>query len=179
MNEKKLEKELHKNIDEFKMPEIPVLNLGEKANSTDVLINPHTNSSVRSERLVEVLGSLVQKVMSGNLDGINPMVIGVKDGKMIVEDCLVDKEGNVSLPPIRVNSIQDIKLKSKFVRKLLSVITPVLHADIENVTFMALMRKDSDKLKQMMDELSNGVQPKLENRVGCIWLVIGNYEVIL
>src|SRR5690606_27546049 len=101
------------------------------------------------------------------------------DGNLIVEKCTVDENGKISIPEISVNTADDIKAKSKFVRKIMKEISPVLHADIDNVTYTALMRKDSEKLQKMMLQVKSGTKAKLENRVGCIWLVIGDYEVVI
>lgn len=150
-----------------------------KGNSVDAIVNTNFSVAVQKERVIEVFGSLLQKMQSGNLDSLQPMVIGVKDGNIIVENCKVDENGNISLPDIKVNTKKDIEQKSKFIRKILKEISPVLHADIDNVAYVALMRKDADKLQNMMLEVKQGTKAKLENRVGCIWLVVGDYEIVL
>jgi len=151
----------------------------EKGNSQEAIVNTNFNVAVGKEKLIEMFGSLVAKLQTGNLDGITPMVIGVKDGNIVAENCIVDENGNISLPDIKVNSKQDVATKSKFVRKILKEISPILHADIDNVTYVALMRKDAEKLQNMMIELKNGAKAKLENRVGCIWLIVGDYEMVI
>lgn len=151
----------------------------EKGNSQNAIINTNFNLSVGKEKVVEIFGSLLQKLQSGNIDTITPFVIGVKDGNLVVENCKVDENGKISLPEIKVNSKSDIEEKSKFVRKILKEISPVLHADIDNVAYVALMRKDADKLQNMFIEIKNGAKAKLENRVGCIWLIVGDYEVVI
>ncbi|MFN8359327.1 MAG: hypothetical protein U0264_05370 [Candidatus Kapaibacterium sp.] len=147
--------------------------------STEALVSPQSSAAVNKERLIESLAPLLNNIMNGDLDKIQPMVIGVKDGQIIAENCIVDKDGHISLPEISVNTKDDLEKKSKFIRRILTKITPVLHTDIENVTFIALMRKDTAKLKKMMDALQKGETPKLQNRVGCIWLVVGDFEVVL
>lgn len=151
----------------------------EKGNSQEAIVNTNFNVAVGKEKLIEMFGSLVAKIQTGNLDGITPMVIGVKDGNIVAENCIVDENGNISLPDIKVNSKQDVAAKSKFVRRILKEISPVLHADIDNVTYVALMRKDAEKLNEMMISIKNGAKAKLENRVGCIWLIVGDYEIVI
>lgn len=150
-----------------------------KGNSTDAIVNTNFNVAAQKEKVIELFGSMLQKMQTVNLDSLQPMVIGVKDGTIIVENCIVDADGKISLPEIRVNTKEDIQKKSKFVRKILKEISPVLHADIDNVAYVALMRKDAEKLQNMMIEVKNGTKAKLENRVGCIWLVVGDYEIVL
>jgi hypothetical protein len=81
-----------------------------------------------------------------------------------------------------MNSKRDIEIKSKFIRKIMKDISPILRAEIENVTYVALMRKDSEKLEGMMRALKNKkkkTKVKIENRAGCIWLIIEDFEVVL
>lgn len=73
-------------------------------------------------------------------------------------------------------------MKSKFVRKILKDIAPILRAEIENVTYLALMRKDAKKLEGMMRALRNKkkkTRVKVENRAGCIWLIIDEFEIVI
>lgn len=151
----------------------------ENGNSTEAIVNTDFSINVQKERTIEIMGSLLKSISEGNVDSIKPMVIAVKDGNLIVENCKVDDEGNISLPEIKVNSKKDIAKKSKYVRRIVKEITPVLHAEIENVSFIALMRKDTDKLDEILSELQKGTKPRLENRVGCIWLIVGDYEFVL
>ncbi len=168
------------------LPELPHINLDElqdykstKGTSTDALLNTQFNPASKKEKMVELLGSLMSNVASGKYNDIKPILIGCKDGEIIIEECTVDANGNLNLPKVKVNTKDDLTKKSKFVRRILAEITTVLHADIDSVTFIALMRKDTEKLESMMKELKGGTTAKLENRVGCIWLIIGEYEVVL
>lgn len=89
----------------------------EKGNSQEAIVNTNFNVAVGKEKLIEMFGSLVAKIQTGNLDEITPMVIGVKDGNIVAENCIVDESGNISLPDIKVNSKEDVAKKSKFVRR--------------------------------------------------------------
>lgn len=148
-------------------------------NSTEALVNTSFSAEVRKEKAVEILSSMMKNVSEGTIDKIKPFIIASNDGKLIVEECVVNEQGEITLPEIKVNTQDDIKRKSKFVKRIVNQISPVLHADIDNVTYIALMRKDEEKLTKMLNELNKGKKPKLENRVGCIYLVIGDYEIVI
>lgn len=160
-----------------KIDDIP--SVGVKGTSTEALINTQFSAASKKERMIEVLGSFMKNFSTGSLNDIKPILIGCKDGEIIIEECTIDKDGNLNLPQIRVNTKADLEKKSKFVRRILSEITTVLHSEIDSVTFIALMRKDTNKLEEMLRELKKGSGVKLENRVGCIWLIVGDYEVVL
>lgn len=149
-----------------------------KGNSKEAIVKGQFNVEVQKEKSIEYLTTLISQLAKGSND-IEPIVIGTKDGKIIVEKCIVDEFGSISLPELKLNSKQDIENKSKFVRKILKKISPVIHSEIDNVTFIALMRKDLDKLNLMLEQINKGVTPKLENRVGCIWLIVGELEFII
>jgi len=128
-----------------------------------------------------MLNGFVQVVSQGKGD-VKPFILAYQDGNLIAQECIVNENGTLGLPDIKMNTKQDIETKSKFVRKILKDISPVLRAEIENVTYVALMRKDADKLEGMMRALRNKkkkTKVKVENRAGCIWLVIDEFEVIL
>ncbi len=150
--------------------------------STEALINSDFSLSVRKEKSVEILTRMMKSISEGN-PNITPFVIASVEGNLIVEECIVNDDGTIQLPELKVNTQDELKAKSKFVRKILKEISPILKAEIENVTYVALMRKDSNKLKKMMKELKNPktskTPVKLENRAGCIWLIVGDEEFVL
>lgn len=148
--------------------------------STEAIVNSEFSVSVRKEKSIELLTNMITKVSNG--DDVVPFVIACKNGKIIAEQCIVNPDGSIALPDIRVNTKQDINSKSKFVRKILKEISPVLKAEIENVTYVALMRKDADKLESMMLALRNkgkNTKVKIENRAGCIWLIVDEFQVVI
>jgi len=154
---------------------------GVMGNSTEAIINSNFSLMVSKEKATEMLMSLVTAVSEGKGD-VKPFVLAVKDGNILAQECTVDEHGIIGLPDIKMNSKRDIEMKSKFVRKILKEITPVLRAEIENVTYVALMRKDADKLEGMMTALKTKkkkTKVRVENRAGCIWLIIDEFEVIL
>jgi len=150
-----------------------------KGTSTEALINTNFSVAGQKEKGIELLGSFVNLMSSGDINKIQPMIIAVKDGQLIVEKVIVDEHGKISLPELTLNTREDLDKKSKFVRKILKTISPVLQAEIDNVTYVALMRKDQEKLQNMFEAIQTGTKPKLENRLGCIWLIVGDYEIVL
>lgn len=147
--------------------------------STEAIVNTDFSVAVRKEKSIEILNRMLRSIMEGD-GNIRPFVIGSKDGNIVVEECIVKEDGSVELPDIKVNTPEDIREKSKFIRRILKEISPVLKAEIENVTYVALMRKDSYKLNSMLKGLKDKkIKPRLENRAGCIWLVVGEEEFVL
>lgn len=146
--------------------------------SKDVLISGDINPAVRREKSIEILMDTMKKITNG--EDIVPVVIGSIDGKIVVEECNVDQSGNISLPQLKTLSEEELKEKSKFVRRILTKISPVLQAEIENVTYVALMRKDKDKLDKVMKALKKpNTKVKVENKAGCIWLTIDDYSFVI
>lgn len=154
---------------------------GVMGNSIEAIVNSNLSMAVSKEKALEFLTQLTQSLLDGNKD-IKPFILAVKDGNVLAQECDVDEDGVIKIPDIKMNSKKDIEAKSKFVRKILKEISPVLKAEIENVTYVALMRKDAEKLEGMMRALRDkkkNTKIKVENRAGCIWLVIDEFEVIL
>ena len=154
---------------------------GVMGNSSEAIINSNFSLAVSREKATEMLMSIVKSVSEGKGD-VKPFVLAVMDGNILAQECAVDENGIIGLPDIKMNSKKDIEMKSKFVRKILKEITPVLRAEIENVTYVALMRKDADRLEGMMTALKTKkkkTKVRVENRAGCIWLIIDEFEVIL
>ena len=149
--------------------------------STEALVNTDFSVAVRKEKAEEILMEMISKISQGKEQEIKPFVIACKDGKLIVEKCIVNEEdGSISLPEIKMNSKSDIEQKSKFVRRIMKDVSPILKADIENVTYVALMRKDEKKLMELFKHLKKGKsKPRLQNRAGCIWLIIDDFEFII
>ncbi len=154
---------------------------GVMGTSTEAIVNPDLSPAVKREKALEMLTEFVKIVSQGTGD-VKPFVLAYQGGNLIAQECTVDENGILGLPEIKMNTKRDIEVKSKFVRKILKDISPVLRAEIENVTYVALMRKDADKLQGMMTALRNKkkkTKVKVENRAGCIWLIIDEFEVIL
>ena len=148
-------------------------------NSKEVIVHGDFSKAVQKERSLELLNKLMKTILEGD-GNITPFVIGMKDGQIVAEECIVAPDGTIQLPELKVNTKEDIEQKSKFIRKILKEISPVLKAEIENVTYIALMRKDSKKLEKIMRMAKDKkIKPRLENRAGCIWLVVGDEEVVI
>ena len=153
--------------------------VGIKGVSTEALVESDFSIHTRKEKSVEILQGMMQKLISGNSD-ITPFVIGSVDGNIVAEECEINDDGSIQLPEITVNTPMDLKNKSKVVRRIVDKIAPVLKAEIESVTYIALMRKDAKKLADIMEALKDeGIPVKVENRAGCIWLIIGGYEFVI
>lgn len=148
-------------------------------NSKEVIVSGDFSAAVRKERSMELLNKMTKALLSGDGNFV-PFVIASKDGEVIAEELIVNPDGTVQLPELKLNTKEDIEQKSKFIRKILKEISPVLRAEIENVTYIALMRKDSKKLEKIMRMAKDKkIKPRLENRAGCIWLVVGDEEVVI
>lgn len=147
--------------------------------STDVLLNTDYSLEVAKEKTIEILTSFARLLQQGQTE-ITPFVIGMTNGVPIVQQLTVNEDGSLSLPEMKVNAPEDLKRKSKLVRRILKGITPVLQAEIENITYVALMRKDEQKLNETLISLKESkVTPRLENRAGCIWVIVGQYEFVI
>jgi uncharacterized Zn finger protein (UPF0148 family) len=154
---------------------------GVMGNSKEAIVGADFSLATSKERAIEMLTKMTQSLINGD-GNIKPFILASKDGNILCQECEVDEDGLIKLPEIKVNSKRDIETKSKFVRKILKEINPVLKAEIENVTYVALMRKDAKKLEGMMRALRDkkkNTKIKVENRAGCIWLIIDEFEVVL
>jgi hypothetical protein len=146
--------------------------------SSDAITNVDFSFSASKEKSIELLNGMIKDMMSGK--DVQPFIIGAKNGLPVVQQLEIDEDGFLILPKIQVRNKEDILAKSKTVKRILEHIAPVLKAEIENVTYVALMRKDVTKLKEIMLNVRDKSLPvKVENRVGCIWLVIGDYEFVI
>jgi len=125
---------------------------GVMGNSKEAIVNTALSLATSKERAIEMLAQMTKSLISGD-GNIKPFLLASKDGDILCQECEVDDDGVIKLPEIKVNSKRDIEAKSKFVRKILKEINPVLKAEIENVTYVALMRKDAKKLEGMMRAL--------------------------
>jgi hypothetical protein len=154
---------------------------GVMGNSREAIVNQSLSPIVSKESAIEMLTNLARSITDGKGD-VKPFLLACKDGQILAQECTVDEDGIIGLPNIKMNSKRDIEMKSKFVRKIMKDIEPVLRAEIGSVTYVALMRKDSNKLESMMRALKNKkkkTKVKVENRAGCIWLIIEDFEVVL
>jgi hypothetical protein len=154
---------------------------GVMGNSTEAIVNPSLSPIVSKELAIEMLSNLTRSIIDGKGD-VKPFILACKDGQILAQECTVDENGIIGLPDIKMNSKRDIEIKSKFVRKIMEGISPILRAEIENVTYVALMRKDAKKLEGMMralKEKKKKTKIRVENRAGCIWLIIDEFEVVL
>lgn len=97
--------------------------------STEAIVNGDFSIAVRKEKGAEILNRMLRTIIEGD-GNIKPFVIGSKDGNIVVEECIVKEDGSIELPEIKVNTKQDIRDKSKFVRRILKEISPVLKAEI-------------------------------------------------
>lgn len=146
--------------------------------SSEALSNVDFSFSASKEKSIELLNGMIKDMMLGK--DVQPFIIGAKNGIPVVQQLEIDEDGMLILPKIQVRNKEDILAKSKVVKRILEHIAPVLKAEIENVTYVALMRKDVDKLKDIMVNVGTKNLPvKVENRVGCIWLIIGDYEFVI
>lgn len=136
-----------------------------------------------AEQSKEAIVSLMNNIMQNK--EVDPFIIAINNGKPLIIKCKRAADGTIIIPELKLITDEDLENKSKAVRRIIDRITPVLQADIENVTYMALMRKDSDTLTEVMQQLTNPdpnkpkPQPRLQNRLGCIWLIIGDHEFII
>jgi hypothetical protein len=139
--------------------------------SIEAILNNQQNPEAKKEEAVEVIYKMLQSIVEGK--DIVPFILGVENGKPIAQRCEVNEQGILVLPEMKLQTASDIKKKQTVVTRILEKIKPVLHADIDNVTFIALMRKDEEKLRKVMEALKKKKgKASLKNRVGCIWLVI-------
>lgn len=146
--------------------------------STEVLINTDFSLAVQKEKSIELLKNMLNSIATG--EDIVPFVIGVKHGLPIALECKVNEDGSISLPEMKITTRQELKQKTRTVNKILKQIAPVLRAQIEGVTYVALMRKDVDKLNKIMHALREGKSVKIKNNAGCIFLVIDeDFEICL
>ncbi|MFA6066855.1 MAG: hypothetical protein WC707_06765 [Candidatus Babeliaceae bacterium] len=145
--------------------------------STDVLVNTATNPETRREKAVEIITNMMKSI--ANNKDVKPFVIAAQDGVITIEECIVGESGMLELPEIKMNTPNDIKLKSRAVRRILKQITPVLQSEIGNITYVALMRKDWAKLHEITLRLKKKPKMKLENRAGCIFLIIDEFEFVI
>lgn len=124
-----------------------------------------------AEMSLESLIDFSNKLMKG--EDISPHVIQVSDGKPVLVKLEADENGIFQLPEIRQISDQEFATKKKLVKKIIEHIGPTIKADIESITYIALLRKDESKLRDIVEKFKGPDKPKykLENRVGCIWIV--------
>jgi len=146
-------------------------------NSTEALLE--NGEEKRYEKAMEILNEYMHSMATG--EDIEPIIIARQNGKLFVERCEKDEAGNLTLPQIETLTHADLRRKNKLVKRIVQKIAPRLLADIENVTFIALMRKDENKLVQALKSINKCAPEKIriENRLGCIWVVVGNYEFVL
>lgn len=148
-------------------------------NGNEPLALQGTEPEHRFEQTKESISKLMSEIIAGKKD-ISPYIITVINNKPIIQKLHIDGNGKIQIPDLLYPTKTDIDRKKKIVRAILDKITPVLHADIENVTYTALLRKDEVDLIKCIEELENKEQkPRLQNRVGCIFLIVGDYEFML
>lgn len=146
--------------------------------SSEAIIESDFSVHANKEKSMEILMNMINQINSGG--DVTPFIIGVKDGKPMVQELKVEEDGTLVLPKIKMNSRDEVASKSRAVRRILKQIAPILKAEIENVTYVALMRKDTDKLREIMSNLKKKKSNiKIENRIGCIWLIIDEFEFVI
>lgn len=130
-----------------------------------------------NERAAKVMRDMFDKLAAG--DDMPLIVLGKDNGKMVIEQLEI-KDGAWQLPELKHISLDDIQEKEKLARKISKQVNPVLKRDIQNVTYVALLRKPLKTLQRLRDKLALGKirrRTKITNRVGCIFLEVEDETV--
>lgn len=141
------------------------------------VIRDPMNIPARQEKTIEQLNGFLTSIAKGN--DCDPFILGIVDGKPMVEKLIRKKDGTFVLPQLGYLSDEDVKKKNKVVKAILKKIEPTLIADIGKVTYVALMRKDAEDLRQIVEGLAKNKDIKLKNKAGCIYLCIGDKEMVI
>jgi len=133
--------------------------------------NLSIQSKVLGEGVIENLVNAFDKI-STNQDFV-PILLGKVKGQIIAIP-LQRKKGKYLLPNLSAPTDKEINHKKGLAKKIIELINPVLKRDIGDVAELALLRKDVNKLKILLADLKEGKKPHLSNRVGCIFLDVGD-----
>ena len=113
----------------------------------------------------------------GRNEDFRPIVFGKNKGEFFVFN-LEEKNGKYIIPKIEANTQEDNEIKEELSKQIMKKIRKTLKRDIQEVTKIALLRKEIKELKDFNDELrKKEFKPKLTNRVGSIFLDIGNKTI--
>ena len=135
------------------------------------------------EKKKEIAISFMNQLISGKSD-VTPIVIGMKGGSIVFKELNINDDGYIELPEdIKFQTKDELLQKQRVISRIVDEIAPVLHADIESVVYLALMRKDKKRLKKVLEKLQTATKrdekPRLTTRLGCIYLEIGNESFLL
>lgn len=137
--------------------------------------HPSVQNEILHEQGIELLSTAFNQFAKG--EEIEPIVLGSVNGVMVVKRAAKDANGNYTFPTLGGTLSASERLRKKeIVAKIMERITPVLQAQIADVTYIALQRKDIALLEDIESiiEESNSENVKLVNRLGCIFVQFGN-----
>lgn len=150
--------------------------MDQRANTSEILIS-NDHPELKKERMLEAVMKMVKELQTGQ--DVTPVVIGRINNEAVVIPLEVGEDGNYRIPEIKTTPKIDLQVKSKLVNRIVEKVSPVIKAQIDGVTYMALMRKDMDLLKAMLEGVNSNAPIRIENRVGCIWLIVGETEFVI
>ena len=171
MPEKPKKKDKHQPVSSGMVPITdPILNV---ANPTaEVAAKNPDHPAVIEERSIE---TILNNILSGNpLE--NPIVLGTRNGKPFFKEVKIEpgEDGRAYIEDFKPKK-DDLKKRQRMAEKIIEKIQPVLRKDIGTVAYMALTRKPLNHLKNMYREIKKDAKNvKLSNRVGCIFLEVGD-----
>lgn len=135
--------------------------------------NPH-HSAVMMENNMENTMQAIEDLRAGRLPS-KPCIIGSVNGRMLFREVKITpgKDGIAYIEDYYPKP-DDLKKRKGMAKKIVEKLNPVLKRDIGKVAYIALTRKPLEKLKEIHRELKKGKKTKLTNRVGCIFLEVGD-----
>ncbi len=130
---------------------------------------------VQKERAEEQLLKMLDSVRTG--EPFKPIVIARKDNELYIR-VLEVKGGTYVMPDIKAPDARVRRQKEKLSQKITTELATTLKDDISQVTYVALLRKPVDLLREIYRKLKRGnSKPRLVNRVGCIFLEVDDETV--
>ena len=140
----------------------------------DVAAKNPNHSAVVQENNMENTMQIFEDLRAGRLPS-KPCIIGSVNGKMILREVkLTPGKNGLGYIEDYYPKPDDLKKRKRMAEKIVDKLNPVLKRDIGRVAYIALTRKPLEKLKEIHRELKKDKKTKLTNRVGCIFLEVGD-----
>ncbi len=134
-------------------------------------MDPKIEKALHTERAMEGYKKLIDSLTTGS--DFSPIVIARVDGEIKATSCDL-QNGVYVLPEFKPPSKLQLFLKKRLVQKIIKTLNPILRRDIGNIVQVALLRKTDIQLKEIQKKMDKGDPPKLTNRIGCIYLEVGD-----
>lgn len=131
-------------------------------------------TAMYKEKAIEGIKKALENIASDQDFG--PIIFARVNKELVATACEI-KDGVFVLPNLELPSKISLIWKRRRVRSILKSINKVLRRDIGEVTEVALMRKTDDQLKEIQKALKKKKKVGLKNRIGCIFLEVGDETV--